>query len=290
MKRKLIILWIFMIAVLSAEDYFTEHYDIPYKGEEELDVNISFGLGTLDLKSHDDPKYLVHSIMTYSQRIYMPIVDYKILGNRGRLKMSTEKYDESNKNDKRNLKSSQVNKELNKWHLEFSQKIPIYIAVDLGLGEGRLDFTDLRVRDLKLHCGLSDVNVIFRDKNQDNMRNMVIETGLGSVNVKGLSYANMERFNVECGLGTTELVFDGSLSQDIRGKIEVGLGSVIIEVPDNVAVEVRSQSSFLSSLNLHGFDRISENLYRSGNWETANKRIYLEIEVGLGSVDINWLD
>jgi hypothetical protein len=100
----------------------------------------------------------------------------------------------------------------------------------------------------------------------------------------------MERFNVECGLGTTELVFDGSLSQDIRGKIEVGLGSVIIEVPDNVAVEVRSQSSFLSSLNLHGFDRISENLYRSGNWETANKRIYLEIEVGLGSVDINWLD
>ena len=279
-----------MIAVLSAEDYFTEHYDIPYKGEEELDVNISFGLGTLDLKSHDDPKYLVHSIMTYSQRIYMPIVDYKILGNRGRLKMSTEKYDESNKNDKRNLKSSQVNKELNKWHLEFSQKIPIYFAVDLGLGEGRLDFTDLRVRDLKLHCGLSDVNVIFRDKNQDNMRNMVIETGLGSVNVKGLSYANMERFNVECGLGTTELVFDGSLSQDIRGKIEVGLGSVIIEVPDNVAVEVRSQSSFLSSLNLHGFDRISENLYRSGNWETANKRIYLEIEVGLGSVDINWLD
>ncbi|NLA23018.1 MAG: hypothetical protein GX870_08260, partial [Candidatus Marinimicrobia bacterium] len=244
MKRKLIILWIFMIAVLSAEDYFTEHYDIPYKGEEELDVNISFGLGTLDLKSHDDPKYLVHSIMTYSQRIYKPIVDYKILGNRGRLKMSTEKYDESNKNDKRNLKSSQVNKELNKWHLEFSQKIPIYIAVDLGLGEGRLDFTDLRVRDLKLHCGLSDVNVIFRDKNQDNMRNMVIETGLGSVNVKGLSYANMERFNVECGLGTTELVFDGSLSQDIRGKIEVGLGSVIIEVPDNVAVEVRSQSSF----------------------------------------------
>lgn len=290
MKRKLIILLIFMIAVLSAEDYFTEHYDIPYKGEEELDVNVSFGLGTLDLKSHDDPKYLVHSIMTYSQRIYMPIVDYKILGNRGRLKMSTEKYDESNKNDKRNLKSSQVNKELNKWHLEFSQKIPIYFAVDLGLGEGRLDFTDLRVRDLKLHCGLSDVNVIFRDKNQDNMRNMVIETGLGSVNVKGLSYANMERFNVECGLGTTELVFDGSLSQDIRGKIEVGLGSVIIEVPDNVAVEVRSQSSFLSSLNLHGFDRISENLYRSGNWETANKRIYLEIEVGLGSVDINWLD
>jgi len=228
--------------------------------------------------------------MTYSQRIYKPIVDYKILGNRGRLKMSTEKYDEPNKNDKRNRKSSQVNKELNKWHLEFSQKIPIYFAVDLGLGEGRLDFTDLRVRDLKLHCGLSDVNVIFRDKNQDNMRNMVIETGLGSVNVKGLSYANMERFNVECGLGTTELVFDGSLSQDIRGKIEVGLGSVIIEVPDNVAVEVRSQSSFLSSLNLHGFDRISENLYRSGNWETANKRIYLEIEVGLGSVDINWLD
>ncbi|HPC35016.1 MAG TPA: toast rack family protein [Candidatus Marinimicrobia bacterium] len=290
MKVKIIIYWLLLTAVLTAEEYRTDRYDIPYKGEEELDVNISFGLGTLNLKSHDDPKYLVHSIMTYSQMIYKPNVDYKILGNRGRLKMSTEKYNESDAIDIKKRKPSRADKELNKWFLEFSRKIPIYFSLDLGLGEGRLDFTDLRVRDLKLQCGLSDVNVVFRNQNQDEMRNLVIATGLGSVDVRGLGYANMERFNVECGLGTTELVFDGGLKQDIRGKIEVGLGSVIIEVPDDIAVEVRSQSSFLSSLNLRGFDRIGENLYRSGNWQTAKKRIYLEIDVGLGSVDINWLD
>jgi hypothetical protein len=60
--------------------------------------------------------------------------------------------------------------------------------------------------------------------------------------------------------GSTELVFNGNLKADVRGKIEVGLGSVSIKIPDNVAVEVRSESSFLSSLNLHGFDRIGENI------------------------------
>jgi len=290
MKRSIIILVLITATFLGAQGVQTERHDIPLNGEEELDVNIGFGLGDLELRGHDVAGYLLRSEMTYSQSYYKPTVEYKVLGNRGRLRLYTEKFDKYNIVGDKQHKISRDDRDKNRWRLEFTRTIPIYYSIDLGLGEGRLDFTDLRVRNLKLQCGLSDVTVLFKRDNKEVLRSLDIGTGLGNVDVKGLGFANMERFSVECGLGSTDLVFDGNLQQDIRGKIEVGLGSVSIEVPDDIAVEVRSESSFLSSLNLHGFDRVGNNLYRSGNWKSARKRIYMEIEVGLGSVDINWLD
>jgi len=290
MKRKLFILCILVVTWAAAEDLRTEHHDIPFQGEEELNVNIGFGLGEIKLRGCDDPAMILRSEMQYSQNMYKPILEYKNLGNRGRLQIKTEKFEKNNIVIDKKSRRSLSERDQNRWSLEFTRRIPIYYSIDLGLGDGSLDFTGQKVRDLKLQCGLSDVSVDFKSENPEKMRNLEIGTGLGSVEIGGLGYANMERFNVECGLGSTELVFNGNLKADVRGKIEVGLGSVSIKIPDNVAVEVRSESSFLSSLNLHGFDRIGENIYRSGNWKGAKKRIYMDIEVGLGSVDINWLD
>lgn len=290
MKYKIISLFLLIMTWASAEDNLTEHHDIPYKGEEELDVNIGFGLGELELRGSDNPDYLLRSEMKYTKDFLKPIVEYKTLGNRGRLRLRTEKFDKGELVIDKKHNISRNDKSQNRWRLELTRKIPLYYSIELGLGDGRLDFTGQKVRDLKLECGLSDVSVDFKSDNMESMRNLEIGTGLGSVNVDGLGFANMERFSVQCGLGSTELVFDGNLRQDVRGKIEVGLGSVSIDIPDNIAVEVRAESSFLSSLNLHGFDRVGENLYRSGNWKTAKRRIYIEIEVGLGSVDVNWLN
>lgn len=290
MKKKTIILLLLVIAWASAEEVITEHHEIPFKGEEELDVNIGFGMGEIELRGSDNPDYLLRSEMKYTKDFLKPIVAYKTLGNRGRLRLRTEKFEHGEIIADRKHKISRDDRHLNHWRLEFTRKIPIYYSIELGLGDGHLDFTGQKIRDLKLECGLSDVEVNFEKGNTESMRNLEIGTGLGSVNIDGLGYANMERFSVQCGLGSTALVFNGDIKQDIRGKVEVGLGSVSIDIPDNVAVEVRAESSFLSSLNLHGFDRVGENLYRSGNWDSVKRRIYMEIEVGLGSVDVNWLD
>jgi hypothetical protein len=269
--KKFIFPFILIMTIASAEEVITEQHDIPYKGEEELEVNIGFGLGEIELRGGDNPDFLLRSEMKYAKDFLRPIVEYKTLGNRGRLRLHTEKFNKGeltvNKKD-RDLRS---NRNQNHWRLEFTRRVPIYYSIELGMGSGQLDFTGQRVRDLKLECGLSDVQVDFQNENRETMRALEIGTGLGSVTIGGLGYANMERFNVECGLGSTDLVFNGNLQQDIRGKIEVGLGSVRIDIPDNIAVEVRAESSFLSSLNLHGFDRVGNNLYRSGNWRTAKK-------------------
>ncbi len=123
------------------------------------------------------------------------------------------------------------------------------------------------------------------------MRNMNIETGLGSFEARGLGNANISIFSLECGLGSSFLVFNGDFEGALRADVSVGLGSVDIEIPKNVVVEIRSESSFLSSVSFDNFDKIRSGLYRSENWDSdAKTKIIFDISVGMGSANVYWIE
>jgi len=279
-----------LFGTLVAADAQTVRHDIPLKGENQLDVEIEFGLGRLFLKSLADDNFVMKSHMTYYDKTLKPNLEYKILGNRGRLHIYTNDQGEKKLFNFKHEKDAYKDAKNSSWNLEFNKNIPTTFDIEMGLGDGEMDFTDIRVSDLSLECGLSDVLVEFNKRNKEEIRNLRIKTGIGNVVVRGLGLSNMERFDVECGLGSTTLEFNGDLARDTKGKISVGLGSVRVEMPDKIGVEIQAESSFLSSLNLHGFDRVDNDVYRSGNWKSAKKRVYIIIEVGLGSIDFDWID
>lgn len=277
MKVRIIFLVLVFSLGLFAEELKHERHNIPLKDEKELDVKIEFGLGDLELKSGAAEGYILESEMTYSRDEFKPIVDYKVVGNRARLKLYTERGKR-----KRGFSTE------NHWDLRFTNRLPISFDIKMGLGKGALDFSGLRVSNFKLECGMSDVTVEFRDENAEDIRSFSIETGLGSLEAYGLGNTNMERFNVECGLGSTYLDFSGNFKRDAKGKVTVGLGSIEIIVPKDVGVEVEAERSFLSSISLEDFDEIDDNVFRSENWRDTKYKIYMVVEIGLGSIDIDW--
>jgi len=267
MKRVLVMCLCFFTILSLAEEQVTEQHDIPYKGEEELDVSIEFGLGKLELRSSSNQKFIMQSEITYTKELYKPKIE---LWGRS-------------KNSETDIKN-------NHWRIAMTEQIPSTYDIELGLGKGILDFSNIKISDLNLECGLSDVVVEFNEANKERIRTMVIQTGLGNVEAIGLSNTNMDRFDVECGLGSTKLRFDGDLRHDIKGNITIGLGSVTVEIPKKYAVQIEAESSFLSSLNFDGFREVEEDIYHSKNWKNAERRIYITVEIGLGSVDIDWID
>ncbi len=284
----IISIWLSLFLTIAyAEDIVTEQHNIPYQGEEELDVGIEFSLGKLEIKSCQDDNYIMQSEITYSKELYKPSVQYKTVGNRGKLRLESKQQGKSHHWGGSKKTSSALKN--NHWRIALIETVPISFNIEMGLGKGLLDFSGLRVNDLNLNCGLSDVVVDFNKSNKEKIRRLSIETGLGNVEASGLGYANLERFDVECGLGSTTLRFDGDLNRDIKGRITVGLGSVNVEIPEDYAVQVEAESSFLSSLNFNGFRRIDEDVYRSKNWKNAEHRIFMIVEIGLGSVDIDWI-
>jgi hypothetical protein len=289
MKRAIILCMCLSAVLLFAEEQITEQHNIPYQGEEDLDVDIEFGLGKLELRSSDNRKYIMQSEITYSKELYKPEVEYKTIGKRGKLRLVSRQSDDT-KLWSHSKKSSQDDIKKNHWRVEMTEHIPTVYDIELGLGKGILDFSRIKVSDLNLECGLSDVIIEFNEANQERIHTLVIQTGLGNVDIIGLGNTNMDRFDVECGLGSTNLRFDGNLQRDIKGNITIGLGSVTIELPKDIAVQIEAESSFLSSLNFDGFREIDEDIYRSENWKSADQWMYIIIEIGLGSVDIRWID
>ncbi|MCD6205864.1 MAG: hypothetical protein J7L22_09395 [Candidatus Marinimicrobia bacterium] len=288
MKGSLLIGICLFAATALADDVVTEHHEIPYRGETELDVGIEFGLGHFELRGNRNDNFIMQAELQYSKELYKPEIEYKIVGDRGKLRLISHRDDD--RSFWKHSKKSSGDIKNNHWRVAMTERIPGAYDIDLGLGKGSLDFTGIKVSDLNLECGLSDVSMEFSEKNQERIHSLVIQTGLGNVEAIGLSNTNMDRFDVECGLGSTKLRFDGDLTRDVRGKITVGLGSVTIQIPKEYAVQIEAESSFLSSLNFSGFREVDENVYRSRNWKDADKRIYMVIEIGLGSVDIDWID
>ena len=289
MKGRLIIGMCLLTAIALSEDIVTERHEVPYKSEEELNVGIEFGLGKLELRSTNNKKYIMQAEITYSKDLYKPEIEYKTVGNRGKLRLVSHQDDNSRfwGHSKKNSSSDIKN---NHWRVAMTDQIPTAYNIELGLGKGILDFTNMKVNDLNLECGLSDVVIEFTKSNKERIRTLVIQSGLGNVEATGLCNANMDRFDVECGLGSTKLRFDGDLARDIKGQITIGLGSVTVQILEDIAVQIEAESSFLSSLNFDGFREVEENIYRSKNWKNSDRRIYIVIEIGLGSVDIEWIN
>ncbi len=274
-------------AVADSGDF--DRYDIPYKGEKELNVYIDFAFGSMDIRPSSNNEYILRAGMNYSKLAFKPSLKYKISGNQGNLKLSTENHGEdfSLKDFKRLKKSDQENN----WRLEFIQQIPGNYDIEFGAGDGTFDFSGMAIRNMDFELAMGDVELYFNEANAERLKEMNIETGLGSFEARGLGNANIDNFRLECGLGSSYLVFDGEFEGTLRSEISVGLGSVEIEIPRNVAVEIHSESSFLSSVSFDDFEAVGSGHYRSDNWRSnSNAKMIIDISVGMGSADIKWID
>ncbi len=285
----IILLWTVTTNLLGETKYKVDRYDIPYKEEKSLSVNIDYTFGTLNIRPGRDNSYIMRAGVTYKEDKNKPTLEYKNHGNKGRLTLKSiqETYNKSLFNIKKNDDNDYVN---NNWQLSFNNTIPISFDIEFGLGDGNIDLTGMKVEDIKLELGMSDVDVYFNKKNEEELRKFSIETGLGSFDASGLGNANISNLSVECGLGSATLSFDGEFHGICKGTVAVGLGSVDVNLPKTLAAEIRTESSFLSSVNLSNFDEIDDDLYRSKNWDTATGgKLYLKIEVGMGSAQVRWI-
>ena len=68
-------------------------------------------------------------------------------------------------------------------------------------------------------------------------------------------------------------------------KLRSGVSSIEILVPDSAGCEIKTEVS-LSTKDFYGFDKISSDTYRTGNFDNSKKKIYLNIHAGISSIKV----
>ena len=173
------------------------------------------------------------------------------------------------------------------WYIKLVDDIPLSIKAELGAGKNNFDFSGLNISDLSISTGASSSTVEFDKKNENEIDEFKIETGVSKFVAENLNNANFRKLSFDGGVGSYYLDFGGELTHTVDVDVNVGLGAVKLTIPSNIGVRIKYQDSWLSNLSVDDeFIRMKKGVYETENYLKAEGRMNIYIASGLGSVKI----
>ena len=118
----------------------------------------------------------------------------------------------------------------------------------------------------------------------DPLWDMTIDAGAAKIDLDLRAY-RVRRLDLDAGAASIEVRL-GSRADSCNVTVETGVSSVHLSVPDDVACELHTESA-LSSKNVHGFTSMGDGLYRSENFSSASKHMFISVESGLSSITVD---
>lgn len=114
---------------------------------------------------------------------------------------------------------------------------------------------------------------------------LIINTGASSAKLD-LSELMIEVLDIDAGASSIDLNL-GDKVNSIKVDIDAGASSLDITLPKTIGVKLNLDSG-LSSKNLNDFQKIDDNHYQSNNYDTQEKKIDLDLDLGVSSLNIDW--
>lgn len=112
-----------------------------------------------------------------------------------------------------------------------------------------------------------------------------LETDIGAGDARiDLTGLDIRELDVSAGAGrsTITLPEEGDFTAHVAG----GVGELIVEIPEGMAARVQVRRG-LGGVDILGrLDSRGDGLYQTDDWETNDDRVDIEIEVGLGLIEI----
>lgn len=258
---------------------------VPLGNEKELKATIEGGLADIRVARGTASTIIEAEMAREQDETPSGTVDYSSRGGIGYV--SVDLNPEGWEGDKKQKKGHGVNLSSSSWKLLYTDAIPISFDIELGLGEGDIDMSGLKVKDFDLSTGASSVRLAFNEPNRAAIETMTIEAGLSKFKAMGLGNANFSRLHFEGGVGKYTLDFHGSLRKEVDVDAEVGLGSLTIVIPSNIGARIIYEKNWISDLDIDDdFVEQESGTYQTSNYSTASGRINLRVEAGFGSVNI----
>ena len=260
--------------------------EAPLSTESVLHVSIVGGQGTFVLKRTTGNE--VYTVREKSDDDSPARIDtrYEIKGDAGFLSL-----DLNSSNDGDDLDALSTLFSGGKTHAYFitlTDKIPVYLDITIGAGDGRLDFTGLRLRSITMECGAASMRIRVGEPNVELLRECRIAAGIGKVISDRLGNLNFEHLYFEGGVGEYRLDFSGKLRDRARINADLGVGSLDVYFPTDVGVLARKEDNWLNTTRFARFTETGNGEYSSENYKAAERRVLFEVQSGIGSVSVNW--
>lgn len=245
-------------------------------GAEPVSVSLEYGAGELRVRPADRA-VLYEMEMRYDERCFIPVTDFD--GDRRTLHLGLRT---------REGRRNNINlKEGSRATVSLTRSVPLDLKLEFGAGEADIDLGGLQLRRVDLSTGASETRVRFGAPNPIRAERVQIQAGAADLEVTGLGNARAGRIEFHGGVGSTTLDFSGQWEQNAEASVQMGVGSVKLRFPRGLGVRI-NRSSFLTSFDADGMVKRGGS-YFSPNWESAARRLEVDVSAAFGSIDVEWV-
>ena len=260
--------------VVLAGEVTTSTRSVPLDDAKSVLVQIDFGVGEIDLGKSAEGQ-LLEAAFTSDMEDVEARVDYRRRGERGLLDLSTDYEEGRLPHDFKN-----------EWDVGLAGNVPLELELDLGAAEGRFDLTDLAITRLELEVGAAECEVWWNRLNAERLSEIKVDAGASSLSMEGLGFAQFDHLRFEGGLGSFELDFSGDWQRSAEADLEIGLGTLILWVPQDIGVRLVTEKALASVHVDRRFDSRGEGIYESDNYADAAIKLDCYVQVGMGSLEV----
>ena len=149
------------------------------------------------------------------------------------------------------------------------------------------DKSTITMKMLKKHFIFNDGhnrNKTILKLNTNPVWNLNFDIGAASLDYD-LSPFKTDNVNIKMGAASMKVKL-GDKSEVTNFTLKAGVSSIDIEVPQEAGCEIRCNTS-LSSKDFNEFNKVDSNLYRTDNFGSAKKKIYINLETGISSIHVS---
>jgi hypothetical protein len=232
----------------------TEEISVPVPDADDVDLTLALGAGELTLNPNAESG-LIEGTVKYNVPDFKPEITTQggnITIEQGELSIEgIPQFDEDVENS---------------WDLKLGTA-PMTLRVNAGAYVGKYDLGGLSLENLYISDGAADVSLDFSALNLVEMGILDYTTGASKVTLTNLANANFSTLVFESGAGNYTLDFSGELQRDANVKIDSGLSTVRIIVPEDMNVKLI-------------FDGGLTNVSPRGNWEQLDNGSYFQAGEG----------
>lgn len=261
-------------ASVCAQDWRTVTQTRQRSGEKQLQVDVQYGAGKLNVEPARD-NALYRATIEYDADLFKPVTRFQD----GHLTVGVE-------GTGRHLRLK--DRQGGEMRLELSRDVPLDLTLEFGAVEADLELGGLHIENAQIHTGASETEVRFSHPNAGECRHAEFAVGAAAFRAYGLGNLNCRDLKVDAGVGDVTLDFTGQWSGNLTAELNVALGSANLVLPRDVGVRV-SKDTFLASFDSNRFTKRGDEYY-SDNWDAASHRIRLDVSGALGSINVRWVD
>jgi hypothetical protein len=242
-------------------------------GENDLRVQVSYGAGRFKVRAADGG-LLYRMQVRYDEDVFAPRADFE--GRR--LHLGVENIGKSIRMGKN---------QGGEMDLQLARGLPMDLDLEFGAVRGDVDLGGLSMTGLQLKTGASESTVDISEPNGSRMRQATFEVGAADFTARHLGNLNAGSIEVNAGIGEVTLWFTGDWQQDASVSLSMGLGSLELVFPEGLGVRL-TKDSFLTSVDTEGLVKRGD-AYYSPDWESAERKVTIELDAAFGSVDVRWV-